>query len=296
MNTKAETYFIEIAKQKSISKAAERLFVSQSTLSQFLLNLEKELGVLLIERGKQELVLTPAGAIYLEGAKEILNIKEQVYLSIQDSKISGRNKWRIGITSRESLNLFLEGARRFREIKTDIVFDIVEDNVRPVLKMLEAGNINMAILTLTDRDEVKEHWELLKKEEILLAIPKGTTFQGESDGLKDLSRYKFILAKQGTAFRALEDAILIQAGVTPQIAFEINNTEAVKELVMGGLGFSFIPASTAKAQDSIEYFSINPPVYRYHVLGFNGGKLQKEPLEVWISILKDVADKSPNRH
>jgi DNA-binding transcriptional LysR family regulator len=287
---------MEIAKQKSISKAAEHLFVSQSTLSQFLLNLEKELGVLMFERGKQELVLTPAGAIYLEGAKEILHIKEQVYLKIQDSRISERNKWRIGITSRESLNLFLEGARRFRDIRPDIVFDIIEGNVRPVLKMLEAGDINMAMLTLTDQYDVNGHWELLMKEEILLAIPKRTAFQGESDGRKDLSGCKLILAKQGTAFRALEDAILVQAGVIPQIAFEINNIEAVKELVSDGLGCSFIPASMAQTQDSIEYIFIDPPVYRYHVLGFNEEKLQKEPLDAWISILKDAADKSSDRH
>jgi DNA-binding transcriptional LysR family regulator len=290
VNTKAETYFLEIAKQKSISKAAERLFVSQSTLSQFLLNLEKEIGTTLFERGKQELNLTPEGAIYLEGAKEILRIKEQVYQSIQDSRISGRRKWRIGITSRESLNLFLDAARKYREIEPDVAFDIVEHNVRPALKMLDDGDLDMAILVLSSQSEIRDGWKLLKREEVLLAAPKEAVFPGDTVGLKSIPGRRFILAKKGTAFRALEEAILGQARVIPQITFEINNVEAVKDLVSGGLGFSFIPSSSAQAQDPIEYIHLDPPVYRYHVLGFNEEKLQTDSIDGWISILKDIAD------
>jgi DNA-binding transcriptional LysR family regulator len=211
-------------------------------------------------------------------------------LSIQDSQKSGQNKWRVGITSRESLNLFLEGARRFREIKPDIAFDIVEDNVKPILKMLEVGDLDMAVLVLTKVSEVQDHWELLMKEELFLAIPKGGDFQGKTSELRDLTNRKVILAKKGTAFRAREEEILEQAKVVPHIAFEINNIEAVKELVSNGLGFSFIPESMAKDQDAISYLSINPPAYRYHVLGLMKEQIHKETHKDWISVLKDIAN------
>ena len=287
MNTRTETYFLEIAKQRSISKAAERLFVSQSTLSQFLLNLEKEVGTNLFERGKQELVLTSAGAKYLAGAAEILRIKEQVYESIQENRKEGRRKWKVGITSRESLNMFLEGAKRFQELEPDIVFDIVEGNVKPIMKMLEEGELHMAILVLSKESEVKDNWELLKAEEVFLAIPKDELCKAGNE-LQGFANSKVILAKKGTAFREFEEEILQLAHIDPQIAFEINNIEAVKELVSSGLGFSFIPASMVEKEDAISYQALNPPTFRYHVLGLGKVLVHKKPLECWITILKDI--------
>lgn len=69
MDIKYLNYFIEIAKKKNITKAAEALYISQSSLSQYLARLEQDIGAELFVRTKGELVLTTAGKLYLDGGK-----------------------------------------------------------------------------------------------------------------------------------------------------------------------------------------------------------------------------------
>ena len=77
-------YIVAIAENKSISKAAETLFISQSGLNQQLIKLEKELGLQLFDRNKHFLRPTKAGEIYVKNAIEILKIKRNTYTELGD--------------------------------------------------------------------------------------------------------------------------------------------------------------------------------------------------------------------
>ena len=77
MDTKIIEYVIAIAEEKSLSKAAERLYLSQPALSQRLKKLEDELGTPLFVRGKDGLSITDAGRIYVNGGHSILQIKRE---------------------------------------------------------------------------------------------------------------------------------------------------------------------------------------------------------------------------
>ena len=79
-------YIVAIAENKSISKAAETLFISQSGLNQQLIKLEKELGLQLFDRNKHFLRPTKAGEIYVKNAIEILKIKRNTYTELGDLK------------------------------------------------------------------------------------------------------------------------------------------------------------------------------------------------------------------
>lgn len=78
MDTRLIEHIIKIAEEKSITKAAEKLYLTQSALNQQLLKLEHELGTELFKRNKADWSPTKAGEIYLEGGKEILRIKKTV--------------------------------------------------------------------------------------------------------------------------------------------------------------------------------------------------------------------------
>ena len=71
MDTKYLKYVLTIARKKNMTKAAEELYVSQSSLSQYLSRLEQEIGVPLFIRAKGELLLTPAGELYVEAARKV---------------------------------------------------------------------------------------------------------------------------------------------------------------------------------------------------------------------------------
>ncbi|MCI7796069.1 MAG: LysR family transcriptional regulator, partial [Lachnospiraceae bacterium] len=76
MDTKQIEYIIKIAEENNITRAAEKLFITQSALNQQLLKLEKELGTPLFHRSRTNWRLTEAGEIYLKNAREMLRIKK----------------------------------------------------------------------------------------------------------------------------------------------------------------------------------------------------------------------------
>lgn len=95
MNIKNPEYILEIARQRNLSRAAQNLFIVQSTLSQYLLNTETELGTALFNRTKSGLVPTPAGQLYIQAAKDILETGIRAERSIR--ALSGQGTLRIGV-------------------------------------------------------------------------------------------------------------------------------------------------------------------------------------------------------
>ena len=79
MDTRQMEYIIQISEERSITKAAEKLFITQSALNQQLLRLEKELGAPLFHRSKVDMRPTEIGQVYLDNAREILRIKQRTY-------------------------------------------------------------------------------------------------------------------------------------------------------------------------------------------------------------------------
>ena len=77
MDTRQMEYIIQISEERSITKAAEKLFITQSALNQQLQKLEKELGLPLFVRTRSDWHLTPAGEIYVNTARQILNLAYQ---------------------------------------------------------------------------------------------------------------------------------------------------------------------------------------------------------------------------
>ncbi len=91
MDTHLIEHIIKIAEEKSITKAAEKLYLTQSALNQQLLKLERELGIPLFRRAKTEMIPTRAGEIYLKGAREILRTKSRTYAEISDLDVYPKN-------------------------------------------------------------------------------------------------------------------------------------------------------------------------------------------------------------
>ena len=89
MDIKNPEYILEIARQQSVTHAAEKLFVTQSTLSQYLLKLENELGTPLFSRKKSGLVPTEAGHVYLHAARAVVQIQNAAEASIAALKKEG---------------------------------------------------------------------------------------------------------------------------------------------------------------------------------------------------------------
>ncbi len=143
--TNAEIYaFIMIYKEMNISKAAEKLFISQSSLSTRIKTLERELGYQLFSRGKgrRKLTLTPEGEAFYKLASEYKEIVEKMF------EIGGKRQ-SLRISSVDSLGIFILTSvyERFMAMHPDVVLEIEDMDTREAYENVENGFIDLAFYT-----------------------------------------------------------------------------------------------------------------------------------------------------
>lgn len=291
MNTKHLSYILEIAEEKNITKAAEKLYVSQSTLSQCLANLEQELGTPLFYRYSKELVPTPAGLCYLEGARRMMDIKKQVYDEIARMTSKLPLSFSVGISSQSGLRVFSRVTALYKNKYPNVTFQIVEDHSLPMIKMLNSGKLDMALLAIDDTDRISTAYELLWKEELLLAIPDSPAFSHYFDGdrisWENMDQAPFILSPHGTIIRELEETMMKEHKIQPYVICEISSKSAVISMLKEGLGISLVPRSEVRDVDGVNYFSISPELYRYHVMAYVKKKTPELEKAYFIQLIKE---------
>ena len=150
MDIKNPEYILEIARQQSVTHAAEKLFVTQSTLSQYLLKLENELGTPLFSREKSGLVPTEAGHVYLHAARAVVQIQNAAEVSIAALKKEGFLC--VGV-SFWGLTLLTGLLPTFKSRFPDITLRLFVDDYAHLKVMMQAGRIDLAVISITEEDD-----------------------------------------------------------------------------------------------------------------------------------------------
>lgn len=171
MDTHLIEHIIKIAEEKSITKAAEKLYLTQSALNQQLLKLERELGIPLFRRAKTEMIPTRAGEIYLKGAREILRTKSRTYAEISDLTGSYKGTLSIGMTPVRGPDMFVHVYPRFHKKYPLMAVVPYELNIYRMQPLIARGDIDFGFMTLFPDQETQDAYETLFEEEILLAVP-----------------------------------------------------------------------------------------------------------------------------
>ena len=148
MDIRNPEYIVEIARCKSVTRAAQRLYVSQSTLSQYLLRLENELGTPLFTRTKNELISTDAGQMYVQAAQAILNIQQTLFENI--AALHNEGSIRLGVSSQWGIQMATEVLPAFREQFPSVTLKIYESHSRQLRAMLLADKLDVAVMAVAD--------------------------------------------------------------------------------------------------------------------------------------------------
>ncbi len=143
MDVKYLNYILAIANRHNMTKAAEDLFVSQSSLSQYLSRLEQELGTPLFTRSKNELSLTPAGELYVDTARRVVQMQKELYQNI--AALSHKGKISVGVTSNFGLRMLSEIIPKFKEQFPSVSIEITETSLPGLKKLLTDGGIHVGI-------------------------------------------------------------------------------------------------------------------------------------------------------
>ena len=269
MDTKYLTYILAIARKKNMTKAAEELYVSQSSLSQYLSKLESELGTPLFFRSKGSLSLTPAGKLYVAAAEEVIRIKDHLYQSIQN--IDNRGHITIGVTSQFGLKMLTELIPPYKQLFPDVTIEISETNVPSLTKMILDESIDCGIMAINEIPPFSPNQvDVLRMEEVYWAIPKTHPYYCQNPDqpitIRDLTDYfsddNILLSKKGSTLRVLTDQIIESSQIMLSTVCETNSIIATRSMVAMGIGITLIGESCSTDREHIAYYSMASPLYR----------------------------------
>ena len=262
-------YIVEIAEEQSISKAAEKLFITQSALNQQLLKLEKELGTPLFERKKHSMVPTYAGSVYLDACRNILNIKQDTYKIIHD--ISNENAGMISLayTPERGARMFSHIYPHFHERYPNIMFKIREGRAKDMERMVLQREVDIAFCVHTGSQYAHQFDYIdMKEEPIVLAVPATNPHAAlaGSDSHKTLPEIdfqlmkdsSFVLSSKSTRIREMAERIFEINGFRPKVLFESASTSTMVNMVHSQVCCAFLPGSYIDPAAPVVYFTVAP--------------------------------------
>lgn len=243
MNLTSLYVFKTAAETEHITNAAEKLNMTQSSVSRTIHNLEEEVGTPLFDRVHKRVVLNECGQILLKNVSEILTIWDNTCREISD--ISHRRSTVISITMCSASKYLGELLAAFKEIHPEIRFLLFEKRHQSL--SLETD------LTLCSSSNATPPPEgiLLASDELYLTVGKGHPFfNRKSIRLAEAANEDFIAYSQTNDLRRLLLHFCKQAGFTPHIALECENPSTIVSLIASNAGVALRPH---KAIDNAEY-------------------------------------------
>lgn len=240
MDFKQIEAFVNVSKYKSFSKAAEAIYLSQPTVSAHISSLEQELGVVLFDRSSKEIRLTHAGAVFLEYAVNLINIRNNAISSLTEfgSRIAGR----LTVASSTTPCRFLIPSliKSFYDKYPSVNFDIKEESTKNVIDMILIGNADVGIVGDIINDPKLSYSKIIDDKLVLIS---GNKPLPDIVPIELMLQQRFILREKGSATRSVFENALKHAGYGPErikVFSEVSSLESVLQFVKSGAGVSVV--------------------------------------------------------
>lgn len=237
-----------LSKLRNFSKAAEKLYLTQPTISNHINNLEKELNTLLFNRTNKRVSLTPAGEILLKHAISILNERDQALFSLGQFKGEINGTLEIASSTVPERYLLTNLLCAFSEIYPKVKYNVLRYDSKQVIDKLLSGEVDFGIVG-SKREKPQLIYSEIFDDEIILIAPTDKTYAAIDTITPDaLLNHRFIMREEGSGTRKTVEEHLSQHGLQVDqlrvVAF-MENTETIKEVVKNGMGLSFVSKRAA---------------------------------------------------
>ncbi len=302
-------YFLAAAEESTITKAAQKLNISQQSLSSHIAHLEKEFDVTLFNR-TSPLTLTYAGKVLEKHAREILHLRDETYREIGDIKDFSKGRLTIGMSHTRGRKILPEILPVYREQFPNIELRLKEGNSSELDAELLHGDVDLIIGMLPFRVENIETVPICD-EEILLVVPdlllekfypdRREEIKKQLEDSADLTLLKdlpFLLINPGNQVRTVADEMFTDAQITPEIVLETENIETVLALSIKGMGVTFYPKMFVTEGDTrqmellksagVNFYRLNHPKAHGKLgIGYHKGHYMPRATREFIRISKE---------
>ena len=254
MTSKELLYVKTIAEEKNISKAAQKLFVAQPSLSQSLQRIEDALGTRLFNRTAGGLTLTYAGERYYQTAAQILKMYNDFETEVSDINNLKTGRIHLGITTHLGTIVISHILPIFHRLCPNVEVYVSEENSSVLDQKILSGELDFAVMHAPAVQERQPliNYELLRNDPFLIALKQDHPLTGQAksvDGfpypvldVRLLRDEPFLMLHKQQRIRQITDVVLKKAGITqPKILLTLRNYETAQLLAAQGMGVTLLP-------------------------------------------------------
>lgn len=251
-----------IASEKSFTRAAEILHLSQPSLSKQIKALENNLDTILIIRKNNKIFLTESGKVFLQYSERILALCEESCRALIDLRNGERGNLTVGASQTIGTYLLPRVLALFAQNYPQIDLKVQVNSTRIIAKNVESKEIDLAVVGGEVPEELKKTLivEHFINDDLSLIVPKSHPFATKEYIMKnDLYHLNFIALNSNSTIRKFIDNILVQNQIETKqlkIIMQLNSIEAIKTTVSLGLGAAFVSSSAIEKEIDLKTIEI----------------------------------------
>ena len=277
LSNKAMEYVVALAEHRTISAAAESVFISQPAMSHFIHSLEQRLGFKLFNRVGNQYVPTYEGERYLYHARRIILAETQMYSEFAEIKKEGRGQIRFVLPTLRSEYILPHLIATYHRQHPNVELIVREVHSRFLERVLLNGEVDFAVMNAPIKSPDISS-QLILHDEVLLAIPAdhpcALMGQLSKDGRFpriDISLFahdEFVLQNPDQRTRQTANSLFKSAGFSPRILAETHSIEAALGIVGNGAGICFAPETyiyQSRFFRQLRFFSLGDPSAVYDI-------------------------------
>lgn len=283
-------YFMEVAQQKSFSKAARNLHISQSAISRMIKSLEEELGVTLFIRNAKTVEITAPGTIFYNYAKRCLFVFEHLKSDFENEFKLKQDTIEIGLPPITDAHVFAKLLGEFKRTYPQIAIKLYEHGSKVIESSVQEGIIDVGIICTIPNKDFESFF--LSENEMCVVMPKGYPLEENKEvPMKLLADYPLVLYRDDFN---LHDDILTNCkkiGFSPRVVFETSQRELMLQIVASGLGVAILPSRLCPRNSETSRVVtrvMTEPRMTHHLYAiWKKGRFLSRAARLWIEFTKD---------
>lgn len=283
-----------IAQTGSFNRAAERLYLTQPSVTARIQALEKELGHLLFERKPRGVRLTDAGRALLPHAERVLHDIRKARQSIADLMSATGGTLTVGCALTTSTYTLPEILARYKDKHPAVEIAVRTGRSQQVIQLVLEDTVQLGLVHAPINPHPEIHQIPLYAEEIVLvAHPRHPVNQEERVTPDRLASEPFLTTDRSSGYWSLVEQFWASNGLVPRITMDLDSIEAAKRMVLHGLGVTMLPRNCVEQEVHSSQLAIIPiagtePLSRQTMLIHRRGKIWSGLALAFLSVLEEM--------
>jgi LysR family transcriptional activator of glutamate synthase operon len=246
-------YFRVVAELEHVTRAAEKLFVSQSAVSRAVTQLEEELGVSLFHRQGRAIVLSSYGRLFLEHVIRAQNALENGRRLINEQTGAESGTISLGFLPSLGIEMIPQLIKEYRRKHPQIQFTLIQRLGATLMEQLSEGSIDLCLSVPEMFGQTGVRWSHLLNEELVIVLPQAHRLAGRRTlRMSELASETFLALSPGNTLQTIFEKACAEALFVPKIAFEGMDFGTLRGMIAAGLGIGLLPSAPARFAGIVE--------------------------------------------